>query len=155
MKYLIILLAFNFSFGQSEETDVNLKTNLKLELSNISKQLLKLIDSHKLLKEKYKTDKKVSSFKNYIDKIEESIKRQKETLSNLNEISNKIIKDRILIKNARILENLHKSIKVYQDFVTNSIFKLNDAERINLIKEEERKGQIDLIRSRILLDEVS
>lgn len=160
MKTIIIsLLAINFLTAQVPKVvyDPTAAVNMGKQIQSANSQLKQLERTVQYYEKAEKALSNVSGYVRNMEDIKEILELQQKSLSNAQKIRDNINKysDRrkatILKNTANNLKEITSSISFINKILTNGFFKMNDIDRMSLIKEERNKVffQYTMIRSRL------
>lgn len=145
MKRIILTLFLFISgmaFAQIPVTDVAANSNLAIQVSQGSQQLSQLMNSYKVLKEGADKFKQINGYVQQMGQLQNIINQQRSAISNANMVVRKAREKNIRVDDlSGLLNQIQGSIRTVQALLQNGMFKMTDAERINLMEGELKKAK--------------
>lgn len=124
------------------------------QVGTAAKQLSQLEKTYETVKATAEKVEKVNSSVQSFNNMSKYISKQKEIINNINIVANSKRQNISKKQLQSIVTASSESLKKIQSFLQDGFFNLNDKERIDLIGSENKKLEINLIRSKLYANSV-
>ncbi|MCY1659313.1 hypothetical protein [Chryseobacterium sp. SL1] len=145
MKKIIsvfLMIVCSYAFSQIPVTDATANANLGLQLSQSAKQLTQLQNTYKVMKEASDKFKQVNGYVQQMGQLQNIINQQQSAVNNANLILRKARQKQMRVPDIQnLLSQIQGSIRTVQAVMQNGMFKMTDAERINVMENELKKSK--------------
>lgn len=139
---VFLMIVGSYAFSQIPVTDATANANLGLQLSQSAKQLTQLQNTYKVMKEASDKFKQVNGYVQQMGQLQNIINQQQSAVNNANLILRKARQKQMRVPDIQnLLSQIQGSIRTVQAVMQNGMFKMTDAERINIMENELKKSK--------------
>ena len=140
--------------GALNKSSASTYSKIAEQVINAAKQLSQLEKTYNTVKATADKIEKVNRAVQSYNDLDKFITKQKEIIKNISLVSSSRRSTISRTQLQKILNTSSESIKKIQDILSDNIFNLNDKERIDLVSAENKKLEINLMRSKVYANSI-